>query len=159
MEIQVKKLNADVFKKFGQIVQLPPAQQPTMAGDCFAYFKQQAVFNIEGQTEIGILKIKKHNMNFSQMEKHIQTPEILVSLDGAFILPVAPPSEDAPMPEQIEAFKVPQNHAVVMDPSCWHWLPNPADKDEITIMVIFKDNTSQDDLVIQDLSEECRIVS
>lgn len=157
MQIRAKKLTAEDFAKYGEVIDLSPSVEPTISADVLDYWKQQAVFSIDGPAEIGVLKVKKHEMVFDQMEQHTETPEILIGLDGGFIVPVAPPSEDVPNPESIEAFEVGANQAIMMKRSCWHWVPNPADKDELIILVLFKDNTSEDDLVIEDLAEQCKV--
>jgi len=159
MEIKVQKLTAEAFAQYGQVINLSPAAEPTAGSDDFSYWKQQLVFDITGPAEIGVLKTKKHEMIFDQIEQHTETPEILIGLGGGFIIPVAPPSDDVPDPEKIEAFEVSANQAIMMKTNCWHWLPNPADKDELTIMVLFKNNTSADDLVIKDLPLQCTVVS
>ena len=156
MNIQIKSLTVEMFKRYGQVVKPPETAEPTIATDDLTYWKQQATIRIDGDVEVGILKVKKHEMLFDQMEKHNETPEMLVALDADFIVPVAPPSEDIPSVEQIEVFHVKHGQAIIMDTACWHGGPNPLDKNEVTILVIFKDNTSQNDLVIKELSETCK---
>ncbi len=157
MDIKVKKLNPNDFDKFGQIVCPNPKDEPTASGDSFNYFKQQAVFKIDGDSEFGILTIKKYDMVFDQIEQHVESPEIMFSLNGSFIVPVAPPSEDVPKPEDIEAFEVPHNHGIVLKDGCWHWMPSAVTDETATLLILFKDDTSANDLVIKDLTEQCKV--
>lgn len=158
MEIKAKKLTSHAFTQYGEVISLSPTVESTVSADAMNYWKQRVIFDIGGSAEIGVLKVKKHEMVFNQMEQHTETPEILIGLGGGFIIPVAPPSDNVPVPDEIEAFIVGANQAVMMNTACWHWLPNPTDKDELTILVLFKDNTSENDLVIKDLSEQCKVV-
>ncbi len=158
MEIKAKKVTAEGFKKYGQVVELQPGAEAAVSEKDFEYWKQQAVFRTEGSCEIGVLKVKKHDMAFGQMEQHTETPEVLIGVDGGFVVPVGSVSEDVPAVGDIEAFEVGQGQAIVMDKSCWHWVPNPVDKDEVTVLVLFRNNTSANDLVIKDLSEQCEVV-
>ncbi len=158
MDIKTKKLTSDDFMQYGQVISIPTSLLPTIKNEEITYWKQQAVLDIDGPIEIGILKVKKHEMVFSQMEKHLKTPEMLIGLDGAFIIPVTSMFKEKPEVKKIEAFEVAICQAIIMSPHCWHWTPCPVDKSEITILVIFKDNTSQNDIVIKDLDQECKIV-
>jgi len=158
MNIEIQPLTIEKFKRYGQVVMPPETAEPTIANDDLTYWKQQALVKIKGDIEIGVLKVKKHEMMFNEMEKHNETPEMLIGLDGDFVVPVAPPSEDIPSLEQIEAFHVKHGQAIIMDTDCWHGGPKPLDKNEVTILVIFKDNTSQNDLVLKELREPCRIL-
>jgi len=157
MNVKIKKLSPVSFKQYGQVIEMSQSLEPTITNEQIAYWKQQAILNIDGAIEVGVLKVKKHDTVFNQMEKHLETPEMLIGLNGAFIVPVAPSSE-MPKANKVEAFEVGAGQAVVMSANCWHWTPCPVDKSEITILVVFKDNSSQNDLVIKDLEQECRIV-
>lgn len=159
MQIRAKKLTAEDFAKYGEVIDLSPSVEPTVSAEVLDYWKQQAVFSIDGPAEIGVLKVKKHEMVFEKMEQHTETPEILIGQGGGFVVPVAPPSDDVPSPDKIEAFEVGPRQAIMLKRSCWHWVPNPADKDELTILVLFKDNTSADDLVVKDIAEQCKVVA
>jgi ureidoglycolate hydrolase len=158
MNVQIKQLTVEHFKPYGQVIEVPASLESTISNEQITYWKQQAILNIDGPIEIGVLKVKQHDMVFNQMEKHEETPEMLIGLDGAFIVPVAPSTLETPEADKVEAFEVGVGQAVVMSTNCWHWTPCPVGKSEITILVLFKDNTSQNDLVIKDLEQECKIV-
>lgn len=88
MEIKARKLSAEAFTRYGEVIDLSPAGEATASADVMAYWKRQGVFDIDGPVEIGVLKVKKHEMVFDQIEQHTETPEILIGLDGGFIVPV-----------------------------------------------------------------------
>ena len=159
MEIKIKKLTPENFKKFGQVIQEPTQAEPTGSGDAFTYWKQQAVFGIDGKTEVGFLKVKQAEMAFTEMEQHVGTPEMLVALDGDYIIAVAPPGSPTPAAGEVEAFHVSKNQAVVMADGCWHFIPFPVDTPEVNMLVIFKDNCSQEDLILKDLDENCSLTN
>ena len=157
MNIEIQPLTVEKFKPYGQVIKPPGKEEPTISNDDLTYWKQQAFIKTKGDIEVGVLKIRKHDMLFSEMEKHLETPEMLIGLDGDFVVPVGPPSEDIPSPDSIEAFHVKHGQAIIMDTGCWHGGPKPLDRNEVTLLVIFKDNTSQNDLVLKELGETCKM--
>jgi len=158
MDIEVKQITLENFKPYGQLVKVPELSEPTVQNEQITFWKQQASFFIDGKTEIGVLKVRKHEMVFNLLENHFKTPTILICLDGAFIIPVAPPSDNVPKVEEIEAFKVSKGQALVLSDKCWHGTTYPVDKEEITLLVIFKENTFDDDTVNEVIDANCRIV-
>jgi ureidoglycolate hydrolase len=157
MNVTIRPADSPEFEKYGQVIKVP-VSEPTADTDNFKYWKQQALLSVDGPVEIGVLNVRKHEIRLSQMERHDHTPEILVGLDGAFIVTVAASSTEKPVAGDVEAFRVEKGQAVYFNTNCWHWAPCPVDDANITILVIFKDNTSQTDLIIEDLDEECIVV-
>ena len=157
MDIKVKKLNKEDFDKFGAFVEAPNAE-PTFQSGQFAYWKQLLEIRM-GEVEIGMLKVRKYDMQLDRMERHAETAEMLIPVDGSVIIPVAPPSDTTPDPAKAEAFVVNQGQAVILGKNCWHWLPCPMDKLEVTLFVIFKNNTSETDLTVEELYEKCWVAS
>jgi ureidoglycolate hydrolase len=158
MDIKAKKISPDNFKKYGQLIQVPASEVPTIKTDEVTFWQRQADWIVPGLTEIGVLKVKMHAMLFNQLENHFDTPTLLVSLDGGYIIPVAPPSDDTPGADQVEAFEVEPGQAVVLHSKCWHWATYPIDKAEITLLVFFKEKTLDLDTVIEELDETCTVI-
>ena len=156
MEIRAKKLTVEAFDTFGVIVETPK-REPTFQEDKFTYWKQVLQLQM-GEVEVGILKVRTYDLLLNKMERHAETAEMLIPVDGSIIVPVAPPSDTRPNAALAEAFVVEKGQAVVLGSNCWHWIPCPVDKPEVTIMVIFKNNTSETDLIIEELTENCKVI-
>ena len=155
MNIQISALTKESFAAYGELIQLPIDTETTFSADHFSYWKQQGIIKaFGGDVEIGVLNVTQKQLSFDQLERHNYTAEFLVPLNGSFICPVAIPSTEIPNVDQITAFRVSLGQAIVLKPNCWHWMPVPVEK-EILILVIYKNNTSADDLIIEKLNETC----
>ena len=158
MKLKPEIVSADNFRPYGQVLKVPVNIQPTVHNDQVTFWKQQAEYVIDGKTEIGVLKVRKHDMDFNELENHFKTPTILICLDGSYILPVAQPSDDVPAIESVKAFIVPDGQSVVLAEKCWHGATYPIDQDEITLLVIFKKGSLENDTVFKPLNGNCRII-
>ena len=157
-DVKVLELTRKNFSSYGQVVEVPASGQPAIDVETVKFWKQQAVYSMGENTEVGILVVKKQQMVFDELENHFKTPTILLCLDGDFILPVAPPSDDVPSSSEVVAFRVPKNQMVIMAEKCWHGVAYPADKDEITLLVLIRENTLDDDTVFELIDEKCTVV-
>lgn len=154
MNIQVFTPTKENFAAYGELIQLPSDATPTFSDDHFSYWKQQGIINTISDAEVGVLNVRQKLMSFELMERHNFTAELLVPLNGSFICPVAIPSLVVPNADQVTAFCISQGQAILLKPNCWHWMPILVEK-EILVLVIFKNNTSADDLIIEKLNETC----
>ncbi len=157
-EVNVLQLTKENFNPYGQVVEVPASGQPTIEVETVKFWKQQAIFSMGEKIEVGVLIVKKQEMAFNELENHFKTPTILLCLDGDFILPVALPSDDVPSASEVVAFRVPRNQTVVMAEKCWHGVAYPADKDAITLLVLFKENSLDNDTVFESIDEECKVI-
>jgi ureidoglycolate hydrolase len=153
IEKKVKSLNEKNFAPYGQVVAFPEG----ISIDPSAVHGWKVVANIpfSGEVEVGWLLLKQRPMDVTQMEHHLNTPEMIIPLDSPFMVPVAPANEAAaalPNPQQIEGFIVEPGQALVMDRSGWHWLPFPT-KETGSCLIIFSKDTPAHDLLIKDLPD------
>jgi len=158
MQADVTTISSEAFKPVGQVVlrREVSGTEPTAAVESvLAYWKQRIVFDTECTPEVGFLTVHRRERSFSQIERHTETAELLVVLDGAVDVPCAPATPMAPAPEvqDVQVFRVPAGAAVYFPKGGWHWAPFPVDRDRVNIVVVFKNNTSQEDLQIVDLAE------
>ena len=77
------------------------------------------------------------------LERHLRTPEILVPIDGPFILPLLLGEAGE---GDIKAFRVGLGEAVVIDRAVWHGACLPVGKKESSYFVMFRKNTPHDDV-------------
>ena len=157
--IKIEKITRETFKPYGQLIEFPVKEEPTVEVETVTFWKQQVMFNIDGgEVEVGVLKVRKHAMIFDEFENHFKTATGLISLDGDFALAVADPADEIPKTDTIKAYKFKKNQLVLMDEKCWHGVAYPIDTDEITVLVIFKKGSLDDDTVFEKLDQSCELV-
>lgn len=157
MDIQVKKATRENIAPFGQLIKSEIKNGPTFFNDNFSYWKQQGLLKSVGDIEIGILDIKSCELNFSQMEKHDKTFECMVSLNDDFIIALGLAIESKIPAGGICAFHIRHGDVLQLNPGCWHSMPcavNP----NLKMLIIFKNNTSAEDLTIHLLDDTCLLL-
>jgi ureidoglycolate lyase len=108
--------------------------------------------DIDGSVSVGVLRAVKRGFDFHEMERHVETPEMLVAVQGDVLVPVAPANHpaDAPAAEETEVFHLRQGEALIMNTGVWHWLPFPL-QGEAVLLVVFKEGTPDNDFTLYDL--------
>lgn len=158
MNIQVQKATEKNIAPFGQLIKTDIQGVPAFFADHFAYWKQQGSIKSEEEIEIGVLEVKTCEVSFNQMEMHNRTFECLVPLNGDFIIPLALSSSGKPTAGEVSAFHISHGDVLLLNTGCWHWMPS-ALSPNLKILVIYKNNTSATDLVIESLDDDCLLVS
>jgi len=64
-EIKVGVLSRDNFAQYGQIIDLNNLGPSTINTAVVQFWKQQVEVDFDAEIEIGVLKVKKHEMRFS----------------------------------------------------------------------------------------------
>ena len=149
MSIEAKRITPENFKKFGKVVN-SPSGKPTSEAAEYKFWSDIADYKIDGETEIGICTVYRQEENMiTEMERHLKTPEILIPIDGAFVLPLVIEGEDI---SHSEAFRVNVGEAVKINDGVWHGACLPADKDESSYFVIFRKGTPHTDVAKKNIS-------
>jgi ureidoglycolate lyase len=144
MKIKSKHIDENNFKSYGKIVKDPARIAPTSQASDYKFWSDIANYNIEGNTEIGICVVYKQAKNkISAIERHLQTPEILIPIDGPVVLPVL---NDEKHDDEVEAFLVSPGEAVVINKGVWHGACIPIGKNQSSYFVIFRKGTSHEDV-------------
>jgi len=137
------------FRKYGKVVNAP-SDAPTSEAKEYKFWSDIADYEIEGETEIGICTVYRQPENILiGLERHINTPEILIPMDAPFILPVLRDGNDEQSPE---LFKVDIGEAVVIDNGVWHGPCLPYKVNQSSYFVIFKKGTPIDDVDKRNIS-------
>ena len=149
MLVAIKEATAENFQKYGSLVALPDCPAP-LGTETVRFWPALAKYLINGYTEMGLCTCLERPRQIESLERHCQTPEILIPLDDAFLLPVA--AAEHPVTEGnklkvkgIRIMKVKRGTAVVINPGVWHWAVWPERRKEVTYLVEFKLNTPKDD--------------
>lgn len=143
MTIKAVHINQNNFKKYGSIV-TGPSSTPTSEGKDYKFWSDIANYHIDGETEIGICTVFKKSKNMiNGLERHLNTPEILIPIDAPFVLPLL---LDEETDKNATAFQVGIGEAVVIDEAVWHGACLPVGKDESSYFVIFRRSTPHEDV-------------
>ncbi len=149
MNIEAKRISPQNFKKFGSVVNTPSGK-PTSEADDYKFWSDIADYKIDGETEIGICTVYRQKENVIMgMERHLKTPEILIPIDGSFVLPLLLEGEEI---SGSEAFRVNIGEAVKINDGVWHGACLPADKDTSSYFVIFRKGTPHTDVVKKEIN-------
>jgi ureidoglycolate lyase len=140
--MDVQKANTMNFRKYGKVVNVPEGS-PTSQDSSYKFWSDIANYKIEGETEIGICTVFKQEKISDKVERHLNTPEILIPIDAPFILPVL---EDGKEKSDMEFFEVGIGEAVVINEAVWHGACLPVNKNESSYFVIFRRNTPGEDV-------------
>ena len=88
IQIKPRRITADNFVDYGSVVQ-PPTDAPTAQDESFTFWSDVANYHVQGATEIGLCTVyAQADRPITWMERHEQTPELLVPIDAPFVLPV-----------------------------------------------------------------------
>lgn len=158
MKVKIEPMNKEAFASYGQVIEMHPSTEPTIAVPTVNFWKQQAVFSVEGELEVGFLNVKKMDMTFDDMENHFKTQTGLISMSGDWVIGVATPSDDPAKAASLKAFRVPQGQLVVLAEKCWHTVPYPAESDEICMLVICKKDFLDNDTFYEKIDEASTLV-
>jgi ureidoglycolate lyase len=146
MMIKPQKLAIESFKKYGNIVLLPD-KDPTSEDETYKFWSDIAHYHIEGRTEIGLCTVyQQDEVILKSLERHLNTPEILIPADASFVLPLLGEDHSSP-----EAFAVNPGEAVVIEKGIWHGPCIPIQVPTCTYFVIFKHNTPHEDVYFKDI--------
>lgn len=158
--ILIHHVNEDKLKRFGQLLRLPAdeGKKPDFESDIITFYGQLGLLSCEGPTEFGICTYKKRALTIEHLEQHGNTQELLYAIDDDFIIPVAPPLNNAPDLDNMVAIRVHRSEGIIFEKGIWHWVPYPL-KDESFALVGFAKDTAKNDLVVFDLDEQIVMVT
>jgi ureidoglycolate hydrolase len=141
--MEVIKATPLSFIKYGKVVN-PPSCAPTSEARDYKFWSNLADYFINGETEIGICTVYKQSQNIVEgMERHLNTPEILIPVDAPFILPVL---VDGDPDSSAKAFKVEVGESIIINNAVWHGACLPFGKNKASYFVIFKKGTPAEDV-------------
>lgn len=150
MKIRAKKITNDNFSSFGKVV-VGAFGAPTAQSSDYKFWSDIMSYRIDGETEVGICTVYKQDSDtISGMERHLQTPEILIPIDAPFILPLL---IDKNKPDTTNAFIVEVGQAITVNKEIWHGACIPFDKQKCSYFVIFKKGTPRADVEKTELPE------
>ena len=107
---------------------------------------------VNKEIQIGISTFFKRPFRFAQMERHLNSMEVILFLNGTFFMPFSNSQgndpKELPNINSIKIFKFQGLQGVVLNKCIWHWTPFPLDEDT-SGMFIFETGTEKNDLIIK----------
>lgn len=102
----------------------------------------------------GRFECRARPIRATRFERHLESPELISAVTGDAIIFLAPPQEPRPAAlSGLRAVLVPRGRAILLARGCWHAVPFPAGKENVTLLVVFRDKTGEDDLHFFDMPE------
>jgi len=153
--IQAQPITHEAFAPFGQFYQMDAPKGYALCGALHSFFPDRLVADSQHRVGYSPILVKKpEKMVITQQEYHTTTWEMIMPLDDDMILHVAPASAGTPVTELAQAFIVPKHTLVKMNAAIWHLAPLPANKDQLTAMIILPECTYANDCTVVDLKPE-----
>lgn len=153
--IKAIPITNDTFAPFGQFYPIDVPTGYALCGELHRFFPDRLVADSQHRVGYSPILVKKpEKMVITQQEYHTTTWEMLMPLDDDMILHVAPASAGVPVTELAQAFIVPKHTLVKLNAAVWHLAPLPANKEQLTAMVILPECTYANDCIVVDLKPE-----
>jgi len=139
------------FKAYGQLIEVPGGNvQPTIRNEAWRFWAGLAKTKIHGDIEFGLFTVAAREHLVAEMERHVKTPELLVSLRDDYLLVVAPPTppnarKAAPDAAKTKVFMVARDQAIILNKGTWHTLPFPRGKEGL-FLAAFRSGTARSDM-------------
>ena len=154
-QIQVQPLTVEAFAPFGAFYQIDKPEGYALCGEIHQFFPDRLTADSNHRVGYSPILVKKpEKMVITQQEYHTTTWEMIMPLDDDMILHCAPASAGTPVPHLVKAFLVPKNTLIKMNAAIWHLAPLPANREQLTAMIILPECTYANDCTVVDLKPE-----
>ena len=159
MVIKPGVLTLEVFKEYGHILNLSQGE-PLASNEEITYWGKITELKMSQVISTGILYAHKRECTINSFERHVNTPEILVALEGDSIICFCKPSVSNISIDlnDARAFYIRQGDVIAMHPGTWHWAGFPQNCESSKFLVLFASGTEANDLEVRDLSEAIKIL-
>lgn len=146
--IKVQELTKDNFQKFGEVLTIEGREA---GGNPNTHLWFPKVTVVDDKTSVNLMKLIPHEFVVKDFEKHNETVENLIPIDGDLIVALAPAGELKE--ENIEVFYIPCGKGICLNKEVWHAIPFAVGK-EVMSTVVFKYDTSNTDIYFDSINEE-----
>lgn len=153
--IKALPITHENFAPFGQFYPITAPEGYSLNGEIHKFYPDRlsaAAFSSVGYSPIVVQKPER--MVITAVEYHTTTWEMILPLTDDMVLHVAPASAGTPVPQLTQAFLVPKNTLVKINPAIWHLAPLPATQGSLTAMIILPECTYANDCTVVPLAED-----
>jgi ureidoglycolate hydrolase len=145
------EMTSESFKEYGQIISNKQGA-PMADNQEFSYWGKVSELSMSNVVSTGVLYGNKRGPVIKSFERHNNTHEVLVALEGDSVLCCGKPSiNNDNTIDGIQAFYIKEGAAFAMYPGTWHWIPVPLLDNPSKFLVLFASGTEANDLEIKDL--------
>jgi ureidoglycolate hydrolase len=150
VELTAEPLDAATFEPFGRVIERP-ARGHDADGSGWRWWAE--TLTLDGDDRrwgVGYLELEPAEPLFDWAERHLQTLEAIVPIDGDVLVYVAEAArsgqpEARPPLHRFRVFRVPRGTGVVLDRGVWHGAPL-ADGGPAKAIVLILEGTGRDDV-------------
>lgn len=154
-QIKVQPLTIESFAPYGAFCRMDKPEGYALCGEIHQFFPDRLTADSSHRVGYSPILVKKpERMIITQQEYHTTTWEMILPLDDDMILHCAPASAGTPVTHLAKAFLVPKNTLIKMNAAIWHLAPLPANKEQLTAMIILPECTYANDCTVVDLKPE-----
>ena len=146
MQLIIKDLTQEALAGIGWFLTEKHESRPD-SDEGFSY--RNVVGDLELNTPLssGLLECYPRKLRLDRMERHRQTREILVALEGEAAICLAPPQEKSSGSlDGVVALRMLAGQSIILEVGAWHWIPFPTTSQTARFQVIFRSETGNDDL-------------
>lgn len=141
-------LTAERFAPFGTLLAQPQSTPSLERGDITFSNKMADLSGLAGSGVTGHLIAHRRELNLTQVERHLHTPEAFIATAGRSLMVVGKPGNlDT---DALCVFEMSAGQAILLHPGSWHWAPFPI-TETATFLLILRAETSDHDIDIQDI--------
>lgn len=123
-EIKVMEWSEKAFRPFGRLVERPSCKA-YVESEVSSYWHNIYGDEIEGNQVLSFFQLKKRAMNISEMERHMKSAEVFISICGNAIMVFAPAVNNddlnaQPDMDKASAFLIDGKKSFVIGKGVWH---------------------------------------
>ncbi len=146
-KIKVEMLTREAFAPFGEVL-TPEGRKDCGVPGSHTWFPDVVVR--EEPTCVNLMEVFRKEFICQKFEAHNHTEETLFAMTGGILIPFAKPGKFTE--DEIHIFYIPKGAGISCRPGVWHWAPYTLEE-SVMCMVIFKKNTSREDIYFTELAE------
>jgi len=145
-EIEARALTEEAFAPYGVFADLiGPSDENKIGEPPIEFYPDLVSLTLDTTNPaFSSLFIRRRPMVIDVTERHHNTGEGILPLNGPVVIHVGPPGDTPPL-DQIEAFLVPAGTQVVLRPGIWHHAPFTVGNHPVAIQIALPPETYRRD--------------
>lgn len=152
-KIKIENLTKEAFAPFGEFYDMANPDGYALCGEIHKFYPDRITTSCNTRLAFSPLVVKKPDSTvITQQEYHTTAEELILPIDDDMIIHVAPASGGAVVTDYARAFLVPKNTLVKLKAAIWHLAPLPANKEQLTVLIVLPECTYANDCTVVDLS-------
>lgn len=155
--VKASKLTPAGFRPYGYVISTAKGK-PFLDDNEVTCWSKVSLLEVGKTASTTVLFCHRRQPVVKKLERHVRTPEVLVSLEGDSAICVGKRSSGRGAIRGIRAFYLRQGDAIAMHAGTWHYPPFPVKAKQCKLLVLFASGTEATDLKYGDLPQEVRII-